>query len=123
LGYRFTCALTGYFLNTTKENMVEAAHIHQHADSGNDDPRNGLALTPDAHWLFDRDLWTAEAFQGCFAGWPLSARPPREAAVLSRGFRASAGSAASGLASAESVCGVGGFEGLVNKSPASPRPH
>ena len=52
--------MTGYSLNTTKENLVEAAHIHQHALSGNDDPRNGLALTPDAHWMFDRGLWTAE---------------------------------------------------------------
>ena len=60
LNYRFTCALTGYCLNTTKENMVEAAHIHQHALSGDDDPRNGLALTPDAHWMLDRGLWTAE---------------------------------------------------------------
>jgi putative restriction endonuclease len=60
LSYRFTCALTGYSLNTTKENLVEAAHIHQHALSGDDDPRNGLALTPDAHWTFDRGLWTAE---------------------------------------------------------------
>lgn len=34
-------------------------HIHQHAVSGNDDPRNGLALTPDAHWMFDAGLWTA----------------------------------------------------------------
>jgi putative restriction endonuclease len=60
LSYRFTCALTGYSLTTTKENFVEAAHIHQHALSGNNDPRNGLALTPDAHWMFDRGLWTAE---------------------------------------------------------------
>jgi len=60
LNYQFTCALTGYSLNTVKENLVEAAHIHQHAVSGNDDPRNGLALTPDAHWMFDKGLWTAE---------------------------------------------------------------
>jgi len=60
LNYQFTCALTGYSLNTEKENIVEAAHIHQHAVSGNDDPKNGLALTPDAHWMFDRGLWTAE---------------------------------------------------------------
>jgi putative restriction endonuclease len=60
LNYRFTCALTGYSLNTSKENLVEAAHIHQHAISGNDDPQNGIALTPDAHWMFDRGLWTAE---------------------------------------------------------------
>lgn len=57
-GYRFTCALTGYRLCTEKEHLVEAAHIHQHAESGDDDPQNGLALTPDAHWMFDRGLWT-----------------------------------------------------------------
>ncbi|MCC5808585.1 MAG: HNH endonuclease [Opitutales bacterium] len=58
-GYYFTCALTGYRLDTETSSIVQAAHIHQHARSGNDDPRNGLALTPDAHWLFDQGLWTA----------------------------------------------------------------
>jgi putative restriction endonuclease len=57
-GYQFTCALTGYRLETTDGYIVQAAHIHQHAKSGNDDPRNGLALTPDAHWMFDAGLWT-----------------------------------------------------------------
>jgi putative restriction endonuclease len=57
-GYQFTCALTGYQLETTDGYLVQAAHIHQHAKSGNDDPRNGLALTPDAHWMFDAGLWT-----------------------------------------------------------------
>jgi len=69
LSYRFTCALTGYSLNTTKENMVEAAHIHQHADSGNDDPRNGLALTPDAHWLFDRGCGRRSLAAGSLSFW------------------------------------------------------
>lgn len=58
-GYYFTCALTGYRLDTETSSIVQAAHIHQHAVSGNDDPRNGLALTPDAHWMFDQGLWTA----------------------------------------------------------------
>lgn len=58
-GYYFTCALTGYRLDTESSSIVQAAHIHQHAVSGNDDPRNGLALTPDAHWTFDAGLWTA----------------------------------------------------------------
>ena len=58
-GYYFTCALTGYRLDTETSSIVHAAHIHQHAVSGNDDPRNGLALTPDAHWMFDAGLWTA----------------------------------------------------------------
>ena len=58
-GYYFTCALTGYRLDTEQSSIVQAAHIHQHAVSGNDDPRNGLALTPDSHWMFDAGLWTA----------------------------------------------------------------
>jgi putative restriction endonuclease len=87
-GYYFTCALTGYRLDTEQSDqigrildgrattarrvrnamtrnpnqttsIVQAAHIHQHAISGNDDPRNGLALTPDAHWMFDAGLWSA----------------------------------------------------------------
>ena len=62
-GYQFTCALTGYRMCTEKEHLVEAAHIHQHAESGDDDPMNGLALTPDAHWMFDRGLWTV-VYQG-----------------------------------------------------------
>lgn len=57
-GYYFTCALTGYRLDTERSSIVQAAHIHQHAVSGNDDARNGLALTPDAHWMFDAGLWT-----------------------------------------------------------------
>jgi len=59
-GYWFTCALTGYRLSCARGFIVHAAHIHQHAKSGNDDPGNGLALTPDAHWMFDAGLWTAE---------------------------------------------------------------
>jgi putative restriction endonuclease len=38
---------------------VQACHIHEHSKSGNDDLNNGLALTPDAHWMFDQGLWTA----------------------------------------------------------------
>ena len=58
-GYLYTCALTGYRLECTQGYMVQACHIHDHAKSGNDDPANGLALTPDAHWMFDKGLWTA----------------------------------------------------------------
>lgn len=60
-GYLHTCLLTGYKLTTVDRTLVEAAHIHQHARSGNDDPTNGLALCPNAHWSFDQGLWTAEA--------------------------------------------------------------
>jgi len=57
--YSYTCALTRYRLTTIAGgSIVDAAHIHQFADSRNNDPRNGLALTKNAHWLFDNGLWT-----------------------------------------------------------------
>lgn len=60
--YHYTCALTGYSLTTTQTGatIVEAAHIAAFADTRNNDPRNGLALTPDAHWSFDEGLWTID---------------------------------------------------------------
>lgn len=57
--YNYTCALTRYRLTTIAgASIVDAAHIHQFADSRNNDPRNGLALSKNAHWLFDNGLWT-----------------------------------------------------------------
>ena len=57
--YGFTCALTGYGIKTkTGANIVDAAHIHKRRDSKNDDPKNGLALSKNAHWLFDQGLWS-----------------------------------------------------------------
>ena len=57
--YNYTCALTRYRLTTiTAGSIVDAAHIHQFASSRNNDPRNGLALCKNAHWLFDNGLWT-----------------------------------------------------------------
>lgn len=59
--YRFTCALTGYGCHTSKgSTLVEAAHIHSFSKSRNDNPENGLALTRDAHWMFDEGLWTID---------------------------------------------------------------
>jgi putative restriction endonuclease len=90
-GYHFTCALTGYRLTTVEQaGIVEAAHIHQHAKSRNNDADNGLALTPTAHALFDMGLWsvtdelrirvkpeavfTEDAQNGCFSLRALSGR-------------------------------------------------
>lgn len=59
--YFYTCALTGYQLTTTVgATIVEAAHIDAFSRSKNNDPSNGLALTPDAHWSFDEHLWTID---------------------------------------------------------------
>jgi hypothetical protein len=57
--YNYACALTGYRLTTISAgSIVDAVHIHQFSDSRNNDPRNGLALCKNAHWLFDNGLWT-----------------------------------------------------------------
>ena len=59
--YRFSCALTGYGCHTSKgATLVEAAHVHAFSKSRNDNPDNGLALTRDAHWMFDEGLWTVD---------------------------------------------------------------
>jgi putative restriction endonuclease len=39
---------------------VDAAHIHQFADSRNNHPRNGIALCKNAHWMFDEGLWSLD---------------------------------------------------------------
>lgn len=58
-GYAFTCCLTRHRLMTTSRgSLVDAAHIHQFSDSRNNDPRNGIALCKNAHWMFDQGLWT-----------------------------------------------------------------
>jgi putative restriction endonuclease len=57
--YNYACALTGLRLTTiTVGSIVDAAHIHQFADSRNNQPQNGLALCKNAHWMFDQGLWT-----------------------------------------------------------------
>lgn len=59
IAYKHTCALTGYRMTTIgMESIVDAAHIHEFRDSRNNDPRNGLALSKNAHWQFDRGLWS-----------------------------------------------------------------
>jgi putative restriction endonuclease len=55
--YDYRCAATGLRLVLPDGTaMVEAAHIHPFSECGDDDPRNGLALTPDMHWAMDRNL-------------------------------------------------------------------
>lgn len=59
VAYRHTCALTGYRMTTLEmESIVDAAHIHGFHDSRNNDPCNGVALSKNAHWQFDRGLWS-----------------------------------------------------------------
>lgn len=59
--YNYTCALTGYRVTTVSGgSIVDAAHIHQFADSRNNNPQNGIALSKNSHWLFDAGLWSID---------------------------------------------------------------
>jgi len=61
VAYKHTCALTGYRMTTLElESIVDAAHIHEFRDSRNNDGRNGIALSKNAHWQFDRGLWSLD---------------------------------------------------------------
>ncbi len=60
--YRYTCALTGYRCVTGDgATIVDAAHIEGWAATQNDEPENGLALSKNAHWMFDAGLWSADS--------------------------------------------------------------
>ena len=60
--YKFTCALTGLCcLTADGAAIVDAAHIECWADSQNDELENGLALSKNAHWMFDEGLWSVRA--------------------------------------------------------------
>ena len=55
--YDYRCAASGTRVILADGTvMVEAAHIHPFAESSDDDPRNGLALTPNMHWAMDQNL-------------------------------------------------------------------
>ena len=52
--YDYRCAATGSrIVLPGGAAMVEAAHIRPFCDTADDDPCNGLALTPDMHWAMD----------------------------------------------------------------------
>ncbi len=55
--YDFRCAASGWrILLPDGQIMVEAAHLIPFSVSWDDDPRNGIALTPSYHWALDRNL-------------------------------------------------------------------
>ena len=56
--YQNNCALTGKSMGGAGLFSVEAAHIVPVADGGSDNPRNGIPLTRDLHWAFDRGFFT-----------------------------------------------------------------
>ena len=53
--YDYRCAASGWrMILPGSAILVEAAHLIPHSESHDDDPRNGIALTPNFHWLMDR---------------------------------------------------------------------
>ncbi len=55
--YDYRCCATGLRLILPDgAAMVEAAHLIPFSESHDDDPRNGVALTPNMHWALDRNL-------------------------------------------------------------------
>lgn len=82
--YNYTCALTGYRVTTISSGaIVDAAHIHQFADSRNNDPKNGVALCKNAHWQFDVGLWSIdEDYRVVVASGAFSESSPNQRSLL-----------------------------------------
>lgn len=61
--YDYTCAVSGVRLTLSAGatyQLVQAAHIHDWSASHDDAPQNGIALSPNYHWLFERGLFTLD---------------------------------------------------------------
>lgn len=58
LGYQNKCAITNESIFYEKLINLEAAHIKPKAHSGTFLPCNGIAMSRDMHWAFDRGMFT-----------------------------------------------------------------
>lgn len=55
--YDYRCAASGWRLIVPESRiLVQAAHLIPHSESQDDDPRNGIALTPNFHWALDQHI-------------------------------------------------------------------
>ena len=55
--YDYKCAASGWRLIIPESRiLVQAAHLIPHSESQDDDPRNGIALTPNFHWALDQHI-------------------------------------------------------------------
>ena len=55
--YNFKCAVTGHSIVYGDTMNVQAAHIKGKEHGGSDNPTNGLSLSLDLHWAFDRGFF------------------------------------------------------------------
>lgn len=56
--YNNKCAITGEVIKAGEFINLEAAHIKPEAHNGTHLPSNGIALSRDLHWAFDKGLFT-----------------------------------------------------------------
>jgi len=57
-GYEYKCAVTEKVIRYDNFMNLEAAHIKPKSHGGSHMPNNGLALTRDMHWAFDKGFFT-----------------------------------------------------------------
>lgn len=60
VGYEDLCAVTGTVIKYNTYTNLEAAHIMPKSHGGLFLPNNGLALTRDFHWAFDKGFFTID---------------------------------------------------------------
>lgn len=83
--YHYSCVLCGVkMLLPSGIALVEAAHIHQFAQSKNNDIRNGLALCRNHHWAFDQGLWSIDtSFEIVVACGKFAEQAPNQTELMS----------------------------------------
>lgn len=58
VGYSNRCAITGNVIRWNGYNNLEAAHIKPKSHGGLFTPNNGIAMSRDIHWAFDKGFFT-----------------------------------------------------------------
>lgn len=83
--YRYSCVLCGIkMLLPSGIALVEAAHIHQFAQSKNDEIANGMALCRNHHWAFDQGLWSIDpSFEVLVACGKFAEHAPNQTGLMS----------------------------------------
>lgn len=60
VGYKNLCAITGTVIRSANYMNLEAAHIKPQSHGGLFLPNNGIALSRDLHWAFDKGFFTLD---------------------------------------------------------------
>jgi len=56
--YEYKCAVTGTYIQYKDLYNIEAAHIIPDSQKGPSHPKNGIALSRDMHWAFDKGFFS-----------------------------------------------------------------